>query len=100
MILLKRERIIAGEVLSGDLALETSLRPQLLGDFIGQDLLKERLSIYIQAARERGEALDHVLLYGPPGLGKLPWPIIANELVGYSHHRRPAVNAPAIWRPS
>ena len=49
---------------------ELSLRPQKLNEFIGQDKVKENVSIFIEAARQRGEALDHVLLYGPPGLGK------------------------------
>ena len=49
---------------------EMSLRPLSLGEFIGQEKLKEKLSIYVQAARQRGEALDHCLFYGPPGLGK------------------------------
>ncbi len=49
---------------------ETSLRPQTLSEYIGQDKVKENLKVYIEAAKSRGEALDHVLLYGPPGLGK------------------------------
>lgn len=61
--------------------LEATLRPRLLDDFIGQDKLKENLKVFIQAARARGEALDHVLFYGPPGLGKTTMAnIIANEL--------------------
>lgn len=61
--------------------LEATLRPRLLDDFIGQDKLKENLKVFIQAAKARGEALDHVLFYGPPGLGKTTMAnIIANEL--------------------
>ena len=64
-------RIVAPEFSSAqDNELELSLRPKVLGEYIGQDKVKENLSVYIEAARQRGEPLDHVLLYGPPGLGK------------------------------
>jgi Holliday junction DNA helicase RuvB len=63
-------RIIEPEIHDEDRDLEVSLRPSSLSEFVGQSRVKEQLSIFMQAARERGEALDHVLLYGPPGLGK------------------------------
>ena len=63
-------RVVSGKSGSEDAVLETSLRPRSLDDFIGQNKLKENLRIAIQAAKGRDEALDHVLLYGPPGLGK------------------------------
>ena len=64
------ERIISDVLIKPDAALETSLRPSVFGDFTGQPKVKERIEISVEAAKRRGEALDHVLLSGPPGLGK------------------------------
>ncbi|HYM16134.1 MAG TPA: Holliday junction branch migration DNA helicase RuvB [Dehalococcoidia bacterium] len=64
------ERIVAGDPQDGDIQADTSLRPRRLDEYINQEKVKENISISIQAARQRGESLDHVLLYGPPGLGK------------------------------
>lgn len=74
-------RIVSTEFSREDGDLENSLRPKQLQDYIGQDKVKENLSVFIEAAKGRGEALDHVLLYGPPGLGKTTLAgIIANEM--------------------
>ncbi len=77
----KSERVISGKPSVEDMPLDTSLRPRHLGDFVGQERIKENLKIAITAAKGRGEALDHVLLYGPPGLGKTTLAyIIATEI--------------------
>lgn len=89
-------RIITTENLEEDVKIESHLRPQLLDDYIGQEKAKEILKVYITAARERGEALDHVLFYGPPGLGKTTLAgIIAKEM----HVNIKITSGPAIEKP-
>ncbi len=89
----ERERIVSGSVLPDEQTFEYSLRPKMLREFIGQQKVKDNLAIAIQAAKGRGEVLDHVLLYGPPGLGKTTLAnIIANEMsVAYQGTSGPVI---------
>ena len=91
------QRIVSGARQEDDHALDTSLRPRRLVDYIGQDRLKANLEISIAAARQRGEPLDHILLHGPPGLGKTTLGhIFANEM----DTRIKTTSGPAIERPA
>lgn len=90
------KRIITTENLEEDIQIEGQLRPQFLDDYIGQEKAKKTLKVYIEAAKARGEALDHVLFYGPPGLGKTTLAgIIANEMgVNLKVTSGPAIEKP------
>ena len=89
-------RIISTDLTEEEKKTESTLRPQLLKDYIGQEKLKSTLKVYIDAARSRGDALDHVLFYGPPGLGKTTLSgIIANEMgVNMKVTSGPAIEKP------
>src|SRR3990170_1367453 len=90
------ERIVSPKLRDEDAVLDTSLRPKYLDDYIGQEKVKENLRIFIQAAKGRGEALDHLLLFGPPGLGKSTLAyVMANEMgVNIKITSGPAVTIP------
>ena len=90
------KRVISTQIQEEDLKIEKSLRPQTLSEYIGQEKAKENLKVYIEAAKNRGESLDHVLFYGPPGLGKATLAgIIANEM---GVHMK-VTSGPAIAKP-
>ena len=90
------KRIISTQITEEDYGIENSLRPLSLDDYVGQNKVKSNLKVYIEAAKERGEALDHVLFYGPPGLGKTTLAgIIANEMgVNIKVTSGPAIEKP------
>ena len=91
-----QRRVINTDITPEDQKIESSLRPQMLKDYIGQEKIKSNLKVYIDAAKSRGESLDHVLFYGPPGLGKTTLScIIANEMgVNIKITSGPAIEKP------
>ncbi len=93
---MSEERLISGTLQPDDNAVETSLRPHTLREYVGQSSVKSRLDIYIQAALSRHDALDHMLLYGPPGLGKTTLACIVAAEMGQSIR---VTSGPAIERP-
>jgi Holliday junction DNA helicase RuvB len=95
-LIMDQERFVAGAGRAEEVAFEQSIRPRRLADYVGQKRVKSQMDIFIEAARQRGEALDHTLLFGPPGLGKTTLAhIIANELEVNLHH----TSGPVLERP-
>ena len=91
-----KDRIVTSGFTETDIDIERSLRPQRLEDYIGQDRVKRQMTIFIQAAQKRGEPLDHVLLYGPPGLGKTT---LANIIAQEMGTNIKTTSGPAIEKP-
>jgi Holliday junction DNA helicase RuvB len=91
-----RDKVVAGGRIDDDAQYEAGLRPRTLNDYIGQDRVRENLEVSVTAARKRGEALDHVLLYGPPGLGKTTLAYVIGNEMGVAVR---ATSGPVIEKP-
>ena len=65
------DRVVTNQEMENEVEVQKTLRPKSFGEYIGQESLKDKMAIYIEAAKKRGSSIDHILLYGPPGLGKL-----------------------------
>lgn len=94
--MIESDRIVTAQGLTGEEAVDRAMRPKKLSDYVGQEKVREQMDIFIQAARSRKEALDHLLIFGPPGLGKTTLShIIAHELeVGIKHSSGPVLERP------
>ncbi|KPK57383.1 MAG: ATP-dependent DNA helicase RuvB [Gammaproteobacteria bacterium SG8_31] len=94
--MIEQDRLISASVQGEEEAIERAIRPRLLGEYVGQPAVKKQMSVFIEAARQREEALDHVLIFGPPGLGKTTLAhVIANEMdVNLRHTSGPVLERP------
>ena len=94
--MIEADRLIAGDVADEEFQHDRALRPKLLADYVGQQAVRDQMEVFIAAARNRSEALDHTLVFGPPGLGKTTLAhIIANELDVTLH----STSGPVLERP-
>lgn len=87
--MIEADRLVAAGVITEEEVIDRAIRPKMLEEYVGQQVVREQMEIFIKAAQMRGDALDHLLIFGPPGLGKPPWRILSPTRWGQpAHHFR------------